>query len=106
MPCVTNHPPPQWRHQVGPFVGQALRGVPGPAAPHRPSQLRGPQPSQPRDDGHCQRRQKGQGTDGHVVCYLSILIIAVMFIYIYLFVYPNSSRDVYFYIYWVSAYMG
>ena len=56
-------PPPQWRHQVGPFVGQALRGVPGPAAPHRPSELRGPQPCQPRDDGHRQRRQEGQGTD-------------------------------------------
>ena len=36
--------------------------------------------------------------------YLSILIIAVMFIYI--LIYPNNSRDVYLYIYWVSAYMG
>ena len=32
------------------------------------------------------------------------IIIPVMFIYI--FIYPNNPRDVYFYIYSVSAYMG
>ena len=25
---------------------------------------------------------------------------------VYLYIYPNNSRDVYLYIYWVSAYMG
>ena len=29
-----------------------------------------------------------------------------IYIYIYIFIYPNNSRDVYLYIYWVSAYMG
>ena len=35
-----------------------------------------------------------------------LLNIKIPVMFIYIFTYPNNSRDVYLYIYWVSAYMG